>query len=256
MIDPEAVQKIWECSHEMGSPNYRLRLRLLNRWIPAEGKGHRALDAGCSTGGATRLLLERGYEVQGVDLSPYAIGRLGETLPPEQKSRFVGTVSDLASFEPAAPYRLIVLSEVLEHLNDDLALLSKARQWLSPGGKIVITVPADPDLWSDADRYSGHYRRYSAPGLQELIERAGLRAEALLSYGFPFLWVYTRLRNRWVRVESMERVLHASRGKGMGAALRAASLLLGAAVSLDRFFVGHEKGVGLMAVAREAGGGR
>jgi SAM-dependent methyltransferase len=246
MISDEEMQKTWERSHEIGSPNYHLRTRLLRRLIPRDGKGLRALDAGCSTGGATRILLERGYEVYGIDLSPYAVERIEQTLPSEQRTRFVGVVSDLSAYRPDFRYDLIVLSEVLEHIEDDAVALRRVEEWLSADGRVVITVPADPTLWSDADVFSKHYRRYTPERLMDLIEKSGLRAEAFWPYGFPVLWTYTRLKNRLFRVGTLDRVVRARRGSG---GVRTAATVLKFLVNLDRLFVGHGRPVGLMVLA-------
>jgi SAM-dependent methyltransferase len=243
----DEVQKTWERSHEIGSRNYHLRGSLLRKLIP-DGHGKRALDAGCSTGGATRILLERGYEVDGVDQSSYAVSQIVRLLAPEYRPRFRGIVEDLSRFRPEKKYDLLVLSEVLEHLENDLDLLRKAMDWLVPGGRAVITVPADPALWSDADRFSNHYRRYTSERLREVLEQAGLSPDVFWSYGFPFLWTYTRLRNRWVKIGTMDRMVRTSKGTAHRG-IRVAAVLLKSLVNLDRFFVGLGKPVGLMVLA-------
>ena len=63
---------------------------------------------------------------------------------------------------------LIYTSNVLEHIDDDLAALKQLRATLSPGGRIAIYVPAMQVLYSDMDRSLGHYRRY---GRQELLAK-------------------------------------------------------------------------------------
>ncbi len=249
MSEDEWVQKLWERSHEMGSPHYHLRTRLFQRLIPPDGSGKRALDAGCSTGGATRLLLERGYEVHGVDLSSYSIARIQQTLPIDQRSRFLGIVQNLLEFQANVFYNLIVLSEVLEHVENDLSLLQRVQAWLAPRGHVVITVPADPRLWSDADVFSHHYRRYTSEQLLSLIRKAGLRTEVYWPYGFPILWVYTYLRNRWVRIGTLDRMMDSSKGGLLEGGIRTAATLLKGLVNVDRLFVGYGRPVGLIVLA-------
>jgi len=243
------VQKTWERSRNIGSPNYYFRRQLLQKLIPTEGSGLRALDAGCSTGGTTSLLLERGYRVDGIDLSRYAVERVKETLPSNLRSRFIGLVEDLSEFHPDLDYDLIVLSEVLEHLQDDLGILQRVPNWLAPGGSVIITVPADPRLWSEADEFSQHYRRYTTEALLTLLEKAGLKPTYFWGYGFPVLRAYTELRNYLLKGKRLELVTHISEGSMMEGALRITSSIIKILVNLDRLFIGHGKPVGLITLA-------
>jgi len=55
-----------------------------------------------------------------------------------------------------------------------------------PGGRVYITVPACPSLWSNEDKLAGHARRYSVPALRRLLENAGYTVE-FVTYFFGFL---------------------------------------------------------------------
>jgi hypothetical protein len=66
-------------------------------------------------------------------------------------------------------------------VEDDRAELASAMAALAPGGKLVITVPANPSLWSDHDERNGHYRRYTEDSLRTLLTSAGL-APTLLTH--------------------------------------------------------------------------
>ncbi len=248
MLDDD-IQKTWERSHNIGSPNFYLRRLLLQKLIPNEGTGLRALDAGCSTGGTTGLLLERGYHVDGIDISRYAVERVKETLPSNLRSRFFGLVEDLSEFHPVLGYDLIMFSEVLEHLEDDLGILQRVPDWLAPGGIVVITVPADPLLWSQADEFSQHHRRYTPETLLTLLEKAGLKSKYFWGYGFPMLRAYTKMRNYLLRGKRLEQVAHISKGSMLENALRITSSMIKILVNLDRIFIGHGKPVGLITLA-------
>lgn len=67
----------------------------------------------------------------------------------------------------------VVMANVLEHIEDDAAVLSGIRAFLGPGGKIAIFVPATPFLYSKLDQAVGHYRRYTLRSLSEGLENAG-----------------------------------------------------------------------------------
>ncbi len=54
---------------------------------------------------------------------------------------------------------LVVAFDVLEHILDDAAALREVERVLRPGGCLLVTVPADMDLWSAHDEAVGHVRR-------------------------------------------------------------------------------------------------
>ena len=67
-------------------------------------------------------------------------------------------------------FELILMMHVLEHVEDDRAMLQDAAGRLSDEGTIFIDVPAFPFLYSDHDRFLGHYRRYTTGTLRKLVE--------------------------------------------------------------------------------------
>jgi SAM-dependent methyltransferase len=91
-----------------------------------------------------------------------------------------------------ARFDAVCLFDVLEHVRDDAGLLDSAVSRVARGGFVIATVPAGPSLWSAADRYAGHYRRYSAGALRALFERCGLRVTALYPF-FRALWLPARV---------------------------------------------------------------
>jgi SAM-dependent methyltransferase len=60
--------------------------------------------------------------------------------------------------------------DVLEHVDEDVTVLEQLRQTLVAGGLAVVTVPQHPALWSDADDYARHRRRYTR---RELVGKLG-----------------------------------------------------------------------------------
>jgi dolichyl-phosphate beta-glucosyltransferase len=89
----------------------------------------------------------------------------------------------------------VCLLDVLEHLADPVAALREARRILSPEGHVVINVPAHEWLWSDADPYLGHERRYTRRALRAELRAAGFEPRILthvFSWLVPPVWVKRR----------------------------------------------------------------
>lgn len=78
-----------------------------------------------------------------------------------------------AGFKPGS-MPAIGIFDVLEHIMDDLGFLRHLYDLLEPRGMLYLTVPAYNFLWSDADNYAGHFRRYSYKSLEKLCSAADL----------------------------------------------------------------------------------
>ena len=83
----------------------------------------------------------------------------------------------------------IVFLDVLEHLPDDLAVLSTLRNSLLPGGKLIIKVPAMPWLFNSMDEAIGHYRRYGRAPLREVISNAGFEDITIWPFNTTLLFL-------------------------------------------------------------------
>jgi SAM-dependent methyltransferase len=128
------------------------------------------LDAGTGTGANLRLLRTLGFaRVTGIDFSAEAIRfcaekGLGEVQP--------GDVCALPFAD--RQFDLVLATDIIEHVEDDLAALREIRRVLRPGGHSLLTVPAFPILWGLQDEVSHHRRRYRLPLLVERLRAAGL----------------------------------------------------------------------------------
>jgi len=72
--------------------------------------------------------------------------------------------------------------DVLEHIEEDGRVLAECFLALRQGGGIVLTVPQHPFLWSAADEYAQHLRRYTRAGLVGKLHQAGFRAVLVTSF--------------------------------------------------------------------------
>jgi len=152
----------------------------------------RILDAGCGTGSNTPALAVHG-RVFGVDASPIPLTLSGTprvVLAHLERLPYAG-----GSFD------LVAALDLLEHLDDDAAGARELARVLTPGGKLLVFVPAFEQLWGLQDDVSHHRRRYTSYGLRSLLNRAGLRVRRL-SYFNTALFVpiaAARLAMRVVR---------------------------------------------------------
>ena len=76
-------------------------------------------------------------------------------------------------------YDMVAILDVLEHVAEDKAALTGIASKLKPGGRILITVPAHPWMWSAHDVVNHHQRRYTRRTLKKVIADAGLRLDML-----------------------------------------------------------------------------
>jgi SAM-dependent methyltransferase len=77
---------------------------------------------------------------------------------------------------PEARFDLVLMLDVLEHLEDDRAALhGEVLSLLEPGGWLLINVPAGERLFCRHDELLGHKRRYTPARLRGLVEESGLK---------------------------------------------------------------------------------
>ncbi len=88
--------------------------------------------------------------------------------------------------------------DVVEHCEDDALAVSELARVLTPGGRMLLSVPAYQWAWSDHDVRAGHHRRYTRRRLNRLVADAGLsisRSTYVFAGVFP-LFVAERARRR------------------------------------------------------------
>lgn len=143
--------------------------------------GFSVLEVGCGSGSVLQVLervCERG-EVVGLDLYEeglqFARARTNCTL-----------VRGDAHDPPfGREFAIVGMFDVLEHLPDDLSVLQRMSDVLLPDGMLILTVPADPALWSYFDEASHHARRYTVSGLQQQLTSSGFHVEYISPFMMP-----------------------------------------------------------------------
>jgi SAM-dependent methyltransferase len=152
-------------------------LNALRRHVP-ELAARRLFDIGCGTGGLVGYLSTHGVSVAGAcDSFPEG---LAVTATRVAAPLFLVDEGRLPPLAPAQD--LISLFDVLEHIDDDRATLREVAGVLRPGGSLVLTVPAHPFLFDEADRLAHHRRRYRRAELRQKLEEAGLVVDRLTHF--------------------------------------------------------------------------
>jgi len=154
----------------------------LRRALPA--RRVRLLELGCGSGNVLAALGEFG-EAVGMD----AHEDLTAAARAAGLDVRVGHLPDDLGVPPGWA-EVVLLLDVIEHVDDDVAALRAARAAVGEGGLLVVTVPAYQWLWSGHDEVLGHRRRYTAAGLRAAVERAGfevLRVSYFNTLLFPLL---------------------------------------------------------------------
>ena len=143
--------------------------KLIEREGPT-GRNLRILEVGCGTGSNLKMLTAFG-RVDAIEPDDPARALASERSGLAVKG---GLLPDGVQLEDGA-YDLIVLFDVLEHIPDDKGTLQALRRKLAPGGRLIVTVPAMPWLWSAHDVAHHHQRRYTARTLSKVFAEAGFR---------------------------------------------------------------------------------
>ena len=189
---------------------FRARRELIGR-LAAEltrdlPDGFRVLEVGCGTGSVLQELeavCERG-QVVGMDLFAEGL-RFAR-----QRVACPLVVGDANDPPFGAEFDLVGLFDVLEHLPDDGHVLQRMRGLLRPGGALLLTVPADPSLWSYFDEDAHHLRRYELPELTTKLTTAGFDVAYITHFMralVPIMRAFRRAGRRWGGARGAERDL-------------------------------------------------
>lgn len=155
-------------------------------------RGYRVLEVGCGTGNVLRVLEQvcTSGTVVGVDLFSEGLHYA------RQRTDALLVQGDIRTVPFGVPFDLIGLFDVLEHLPDDHRVLRNLHDVLAKGGRLLLTVPAHPCLWSRFDEASCHCRRYELAELEGKLIHAGYRVEYITQYMasiFPLVWLRRRV---------------------------------------------------------------
>jgi SAM-dependent methyltransferase len=181
-FDPVHFAKLVEieATHFWFVARNELIVGLANRFFPS---AKRYLEIGCGNGAVLRAVAaSRQWErLAGSDLHPTALKHARARL-----SREVELVQMDARAIPAAnAFDLTGAFDIVEHVEDDEAVLRSLRGATAKGGGTIIAVPQHPSLWSRTDEIGHHQRRYRLGEMEAKLRRNGF--DILFSSSFTAL---------------------------------------------------------------------
>jgi 2-polyprenyl-3-methyl-5-hydroxy-6-metoxy-1,4-benzoquinol methylase len=176
-----AVLKGWE-------KLYQKKRKWLYNTLKPHLRGKSVLEMGCADGEMTQWLAGEFELVTVVDGSKtfleeakVRIGALGNV-------RYIHSMFE--NYLPEQAFDTIMMTHILEHLDDPILVLKRARKWLAREGRILIAVPnanslhrfvgvkmgmlKAVDSLNEQDKLLGHKRVYTPRLLKEHINSAGL----------------------------------------------------------------------------------
>lgn len=199
----------------LGHPSYlwrfgqERRLRLIQGYVPLEGK--KVLDVGCGVGMYLQAIRAFSERVYGVDIDAQRAAQARQLLP-----HIVVAPAEQLPFAQSS-FDVVLLHEVIEHLEDDRRAIREAHRVLAPKGRMIIFAPnrlypleTHGVFWRGQyhfgnvpfinwlpdplrGRLAPHVRAYTEQGLRRLL--AGLPVRVMVhTQIFPG---YDKIATRW-----------------------------------------------------------
>ncbi|MFT0531223.1 class I SAM-dependent methyltransferase [Castellaniella hirudinis] len=156
-------------------------------------RGSTLLEMGPAEGVMTQRLVTLGMDLTVVEGSKKFCEDLKNRFPEISVENYL-----FEEFKPAKKFDNIVLGHVLEHVEDPVEVLSRARTWLAPGGRIYGSVPNARSLHRQAavimgllpaedtlnslDLHHGHRRVFNPETFRQAFFKAGLNIDLFGGY--------------------------------------------------------------------------
>jgi 2-polyprenyl-3-methyl-5-hydroxy-6-metoxy-1,4-benzoquinol methylase len=153
-----------EDEHWWFTARRQIFLSIARRVCPP-GPAVHIIDVGCGTG-ANTAAFAREYQAKGIDPSSEAIAFARDRFPAIPFD--VGDALDRQ--EEISTADVVLLLDVLEHVEDDVHFVTRLLSLMRPGAHLLIAAPHDLSLWGPHDRAFEHYRRYSIDRLRRTWE--------------------------------------------------------------------------------------
>ena len=206
---------------ESGNYWFESRNRLvawaLRRYFPA---ARSFFEAGCGTGFVLAGIHAAcpDLAVAGGEMSLEGISHARRRLPGVPLFQM-----DARNMPFTAEFDVVGSFDVLEHIDQDEAVMAEMFRAVKPGGGAIVTVPQHPWLWSPLDDVSRHKRRYTRLDMVGKLARAGwqvVRATSFVSALAPLMFLARARTRQSARPPSDEldvpRALNAALGAALG----------------------------------------
>lgn len=169
-----------------------LILLLLKKHFPNLGS---FLEIGCGTGFVLAGVASAfpSARLMGAEIFSAGLSHAARRVPSAQFMQM-----DARHIPFDAHFDVIGAFDVLEHIQEDVAVIRQMHHALKPGGIVILTVPQHPALWSEQDELACHVRRYTAPELGKKISDAGfdlIDSGSFVSLLLPLMWLSRRIGN-------------------------------------------------------------
>lgn len=166
--------------------------RFFNNLVKKQNKAFTIIDFGAGSGFFSIALYEafpnKIKEVLLIDIG-YTQQELSDTAQ--------STIKKLHYIPQGVEDSVVLMMDVLEHIEDDHAIIKDIKHRLGANAYYFITVPAFKSMWSGHDVFLGHFRRYTIKTLRQLLISANISSHAnYYIYGtlFPAVWIVRRLK--------------------------------------------------------------
>jgi SAM-dependent methyltransferase len=141
------------------------------------------LEIGSGIGNISSRFIQNGYDITLSDIRQNYREFLAARFPGHARE---GKIIGIDLVDPdfntrhaslAGKFDTVFALNVVEHIRDDEEAISNCAFLLTPGGSLIILVPAFPALYNSFDRELHHFRRYRKKELNNLFGKAGIQVE-------------------------------------------------------------------------------
>lgn len=160
----------------------RAKYDITLRWL-GPGRGRTMYHIGCGSGVFNTMAVDAGFTVQAFEPDSAAAELAISTAPADGCTITIFGLEDIPGESVAD---VIVMHDVLEHIDDEPGAVAHLRRLSRRGATLIISVPALPALFGYHDEQLGHFRRYTRRALHRAVD-ATFVVKRMRYFGFSFI---------------------------------------------------------------------